>query len=82
MSRCKKGPSNWEKYGKASRMRKRARPWEYKCACDSPGAVAEGDDVICAGCLEKERFRYARTRYSYLSMPEEDSGECDSPETT
>ena len=74
MSHCKKGPSNWAKYGKASRARKRVRPWEYKCACDAPGAVAQGDDVICAGCLEKERVRYAQPRYSYSPRPRGNSG--------
>lgn len=74
MNRCKKGPSNWEKYGKASRARKRARPWDYKCACDSPGAVAQGDDVVCARCLKIERVRYSQPRYSYLSMPRDKEG--------
>jgi hypothetical protein len=75
MSRCKQGESNWKNYGKASRARKRARPWAYKCACTAPGAVAQGDDVICAGCLEKERVRYAQTRYSYSPRPREKSAE-------
>lgn len=47
---------------------------DYKCASNAPGAVAQGDDGICAGCLEKERRRYAKARYSYLPMPEERDG--------
>ena len=71
MSRCKQGESNWKNYGKESRVRKRLRPWAYKCACTAPGGVAQGDDVICAGCLEKERVRYAQPRYSYSPRPRE-----------
>jgi hypothetical protein len=58
MNQSEQQPANGKNYGRSSRARKRARPWEYKCDCDSPGAVVKGDDVVCARCLRLERKGY------------------------